>query len=99
MSDKVTASQAYEWVKTGHWNKRQFLEWNRGQLVPHHKRYFDLMEEMERMCEFTRELQNKIATSVVVSTDAFDVFGMASAQEDQETVFEQEIEDARQHPT
>jgi hypothetical protein len=23
----VTAQQAYEWVKTGHWNKAQFIQW------------------------------------------------------------------------
>ena len=96
MSDKVTASQAYEWVKTGHWNKRQFLEWNRGQLVPHHKRYFDLMEEMERMCEFTRELQNQISTSVVVSINAFDDIGVASVRENQEDVMLDSSEDVVQ---
>lgn len=82
MTEQVKPAQVYEWVKTGHWTKRQFLEWHREQMVPHHQRYFKLMEEMEKMCEFTRELQNQIATSVVVSTDAFDVFGVASAQED-----------------
>lgn len=82
MSDKITASQVYEWVKTGHWNKRQFLEWNREQLTPHHQRYFALVEETEQMCEFIRELQNQISTSVVVSTDAFDVLGVENAQEE-----------------
>lgn len=86
MSDKVTASQVYEWVKTGHWNKRQFLEWNREQLIPHHQQYFALVEELERMCEFTRDLQNQISTSVVVSPDAFDDIGVASVQNDQESV-------------
>lgn len=84
MGDKVTASQAYEWVKTGHWNKRQFLEWNREQIQFHQHRYFELVKELDTMCEFTRELQNQIATSVVVSTDAFDMLGVTSAQDDQE---------------
>lgn len=86
MTDQVNPQQVYEWVKTGHWTKRQFLDWHREQFVPHHQRYFKLVEEMEQMCEFTRELQNQIATSVVVSTDAFDVFGVANAQEDQENI-------------
>lgn len=86
MSDKITAAQVYEWVKTGHWNKRQFLEWNREQFTPHHRRYFELMEEMEKMCEFTRELQNVIATSVVVSTNAFEEFGPTDEQKNESQV-------------
>lgn len=38
------------------------------------------------MCEFTRDLQNQIATSVIVSTDAFDILGVASAHDDQENI-------------
>lgn len=81
MVKDVSTAQVYEWVKTGYWTKRQFLEWHREQMIPYHQRYFALAEEMERMCEFTRELQHQIATSVVVSNDAFDYIGMQNAQE------------------
>lgn len=81
MSEQINPSQVYEWVKTGHWTKRQFLEWHRKQMIPHHQRYLALAGEMEQMCEFTRELTNQIATSVVVSSDAFDYMGEQNAQE------------------
>lgn len=73
------------------------MDWHREQKIDHCQEVAGLMREMEQMCEFTRELQNKIATSVVVSTDAFDVFGVASVQEDQNDVvlggFEDTVQD------
>ena len=96
MTEKVKITQVYEWVKTGHWTKKQFLDWNREQMIPHHQRYFALMEEMERMCEFTRDLQNQIATSIVVSADAFDVIGAASVLDNQEDVMLDSGEDTVQ---
>lgn len=96
MTEKVKTFQVYEWVKTGHWTKKQFLDWNRDQQNFHHQRYATLMEEMERMCEFTRDLQNQIATSIVVSADAFDGIGAASVLDDQEDVMLDSGEDTVQ---
>lgn len=95
MAEKVKTFQAYEWVKTGHWNRKQFTDWYRDQIVFHQRRYAELAEEMERMCEFTRELQNHIASSVVVSTDAVGYIEMNNTHEDDpDVVMLDSIEDA-----
>lgn len=33
----TNAKQVYEWVKTGHWNRQQFLEWTQPQQEPYFK--------------------------------------------------------------
>jgi hypothetical protein len=39
---EITAAQAFEWVKTGFWNKANFLSWftSQEQLVENKTRYF-----------------------------------------------------------
>ena len=82
MTDRIRSSQAYEWVKTGHWTKRQFTEWLNEQKIAHSQEVSWLMNELEQQCMFIRELQQQIATSIVVSDDAFDYLGVKNAQEE-----------------
>ena len=37
----VTSTQAFEWVKTGHWNKKQFIEWFGSQITAEKELAFD----------------------------------------------------------
>lgn len=42
----VSEQQAYEWVKTGHWSKREFIEWVEAVKEERYNRGYDDADSM-----------------------------------------------------